>query len=119
MSFVGAVEKGRAFAAGYFLESEVGVVRKTRQIAADVAVAVGTEKYVWGGTVWPTNDASAEGIVYEDVRVTGGDMPGSVVLQGRVYEERLPVPIASEAKTALEAKGFVFITASPATTRPY
>ena len=46
-------------------------------------------------------------------------MPGSVVLAGRVYEDRLPVAIAEAAKTALTGKGFVFIAASPTVTRPY
>ncbi len=58
------------------------------------------------------------GIVYQDVDVTSGDMPGSVVMSGKVYEDRLPVTLEAAAKTALIAKGFVFMT-SPAITRPY
>lgn len=120
MSLIGAVIKGRDFAPGWFLESAVGVVRKTRQISA----TEGKEredggKYVPMGTVWPANDATAEGIVYEDVDVTTGDMPGSVVLAGRVYEDRLPEKLADAAKTALAEKGFTFIAESPAVTRPY
>ena len=45
-------------------------------------------------------------------------MPGSVVLSGVVYEDRLPVKIAEGAKTALIAKGFKFIEITPAVTRP-
>lgn len=120
MSFIGATEKGRTFAPGWFLESETGVVRKTRQISQTGATAANDgSKYVPMGTIWPSNDASAEGIVYEDIDVTTGDMPGSVVLTGRVYEDRLPVTIASAAKTALTGKGFVFIATSPTVTRPY
>lgn len=119
MSFTGATEKGRNFEPGWFLESAVGVVRKTRQIKKDGAVDFNGEKYVPMGTVYPANDATADGIVYEDVFVTDGDMPGSVVLAGRVYEDRLPNAVSSEAKTALEGKGFVFIPAGPAVTRPY
>ena len=120
MSFIGAAEKGRNFAPGWFLESEVGVVRKTRQISqSGAATAEDGSKYVPMGTIWPSNDASAAGIVYEDIDVTTGDMPGSVVLAGRVYEGRLPVSIAAAAKTALTAKGFVFIATSPSVTRPY
>ena len=44
-------------------------------------------------------------------------MPGSVVTKGEVYENRLPVELAAAAKTALEAKGFVFKT-EPTVTRP-
>lgn len=120
MSFIGVTEKGRGFAPGWFLESEVGVVRKTRQMAQTGASASEDGgKYVPMGTVWPANDATAEGIVYEDIDVTAGDAPGSVVLAGRVYEDRLPVQIAEAAKTALSGKGFVFIATSPAVTRPY
>lgn len=111
---------GRTFAPGWFLESEVGAVRKTRQISQTGATTADDgSKYVPMGTIWPSNDGSAEGIVYEDIDVTTGDMPGSVVLAGRVYEDRLPVSIATAAKTALTAKGFVFIATSPAVTRPY
>lgn len=120
MSFIGATEKGRVLAPGWFLESETGVVRKTRQIKQEGAtVTEDGGKYVPMGTVWPANDATAEGFVYEDIDVTTGDMPGSVVLSGRVYEDRLPVAIAEAAKTALAGKGFTFISTSPAVTRPY
>lgn len=120
MSFIGATEQGRTFAPGWFLESEVGVVRKTRQIAQTGGKETGSgNKYVPMGTVWPANDATAEGIVYEDVDVTTGDMPGSVVLAGRVYEDRLPAALEEAAKTALAGKGFVFIETSPTVTRPY
>ena len=120
MSFIGAAEKGRASAPGWFLESETGVVRKTRQIVQEGAeTEENGGRYVPMGTVWPANDATAEGIVYEDTDVTTGDMPGSVVLAGRVYEDRLPAALAAEAKTALAGKGFTFISKSPAVTRPY
>ena len=69
------------------------------------------------GTIYPSNDKNAVGIVYEDVDVTTGDMPGSVVLRGAVYEDRLPVELDSAAKTALEGAGFTF-KQSPSTTRP-
>lgn len=119
MSFT-ANEKSRTYAPGWFLESEVGVVCKTRQISQTGATTADNGgKYVKMGTVWPSNDTNAVGIVYEDVDVTTGDMPGSVVLAGRVYEDRLPVTLAAAAKTALEAKGFTFIATSPAVTRPY
>lgn len=119
MSFISEQKKSRNFEAGWFLESEVGVVKKTRQIAQEDAEDFNGEKYVFMGTVWPSNDTAAEGIVYEDICVTTGDMPGSVVLAGRVYEDRLPVKIAAAAKTALEKKGFTFIETSPAVERPY
>lgn len=170
MSFIDEKKTGKVYAPGYFLAHEE-CVRKTKQIAqAGATTAENGGKYVKMGTIYPANGATAEGIVYEDVDVTTGNMPGSVVLKGVVYEERLPeavdtyssatVPtggnpktlglyerggtspnyvytlttdttaadgktyysydgkkIASAAKTALEAKGFVFVT-EPTVTRP-
>lgn len=72
------------------------------------------EKYVKSGTVYPTNDAYAEGIIFEDVKVTAGDAPGSLLVGGRVYENRLSVQLAGTAKSALIAKGIIFETAAGA-----
>lgn len=116
MSFIGAGENGIVYAPGYFLAHEE-CERKTRQIAQSGATNVNGRKYVKMGTPYPANDATAVGIVYEDVDVTTGDMPGSVVLSGVVYTDRLPVTLNSAAKTALEGKGFTFLTA-PTVTRP-
>lgn len=117
MSFIGEVDKGVVYAPGYFLAHEE-CERKTREIAQTGATNVNGRKYVKMGTVYPANDATAVGIVYEDVDVTTGNMPGSVVLKGVVYKDRLPVAIAANAQTALEAKGFTFINTAPAVTRP-
>ena len=118
MSFNSEI-KGRVYAPGFFLADPENCERRTRQMSADkgIAGAYGT-KYVPMGTVYPANDSTAEGIVYEDVDVTSGDMPGSVVLSGTVYTDRLPETLTDEAKTALTAKGFKFIT-EPTVTRPY
>lgn len=117
MSFIGAVEQGVGYAPGWFLAHEE-CERKTRQIAQSGATTVNGRKYVKMGTPYPANDATAVGIVYEDVDVTSGDMPGSVVLSGVVYEDRLAVELNSNAKTALAAKGFTFIASAPSVTRP-
>lgn len=119
MSFVGKVQQGQTYAPGWFLANNEDCTRETRQIAQSGAeTGENGSKYVRMGTVYPSNDGSAEGIVYEDVDVSTGDMPGSVVTKGEVYEDRLPVTIGSAAKTALQGKGFVF-KASPKITRPY
>lgn len=118
MSFISSTHKGQTYAPGWFLSHEE-CVRKTRQISQTGAkTAENGGKYVPMGTIYPKNDATAEGIVYEDVDVTSGDMPGSVVLSGDVYENRLPEAIAEAAKTALTAKGFTFATET-AVERPY
>lgn len=170
MSFIGAVEQGKSYAPGYFLAHEE-CVRETRQIPAEGATtAANGGKYVKMGTAYPSNDANAIGIVYEDVDVTTGNMPGSVVTKGVVYENRLAITgadynsvtpetgdnpkekgwyersgsagayvytlttdttvgdgktyyaksdvrLTSAAKTALQGKGFVFLS-EPEVTRP-
>ncbi len=119
MSFIGAAQRGQAYAPGWFLANNGDCTRETRQIARTGAeTGENGRKYVKTGTVYPANDETAEGVVYENVDVTTGDMPGSVVTKGEVYEDRLPVAITEAAKTALTGKGFTF-KAAPAVTRPY
>lgn len=87
---------GQGYAPGWFLADNENCERKTRTISAiGASDGVNGGKYVKMGTAYPTNDGNAEGIVYEDVDVTSGDMPGSVVLSGVVYEDRLAVTGAS------------------------
>lgn len=117
MSFIMNNTDARTYAPGWFLADEK-CERKTRTISATGATTTASGgKYVKAGTIYPSNDANAVGIVYEDVDVTSGNMPGSVVLSGVVYASRLPVTIAQAAQTALEAKGFKFV-AEPEITRP-
>lgn len=117
MSFIGAVEKGNVYAPGYFLAHEE-CVRETREIPqAGASTADNGGKYVAMGTPFPSNNSSIEGLLYEDVDVTTGNMPGSVVTKGVVYENRLPVALITAAKNALVAKGFVFLT-EPVVDRP-
>lgn len=94
MSFIGDVKKGTTYAPGYFLANgDEEIRRETRQIAQNSALVVTSEdgtKHVPMGTAYPTNDANAVGILYEDVDVTTGDMPGSVITGNAVvYEDRL------------------------------
>ena len=121
MSFITDTD-GLVFAPGCFLATEVGVERKTGEIAQDHANVQTTEdgrKYVPMGAIYPSNDSSAEGIIYEDVDVTSGNMPGSVVTKGTVYSDRLFEELDSEAQSALEALGFTFVDTAPEVTRPY
>lgn len=113
--------QGVVYAPGFFLAHEE-CERKTREIAQNHAqVVTGSDgsKHVPMGAFYPANNSSAvEGIVYEDVDVTTGNMPGSVVLSGTVYLDRLPAQPGSGVQSALEAKGFKFVTTSPSVTRP-
>ena len=95
MSFIDE-KKGVVHAAGWFLaRGDESVKRETRQFAASSALAVTDAdggKHIPMGTAYPTNDAYAVGIAYEDVDVSSGDMAGSVVVNGAVvYEDRLAV----------------------------
>lgn len=118
MSFIGNVEQGKVYSPGWFLGHEE-CERKTREIPDSLATVVNGRKYVPMGTFFPENDASnVEGIVYEDVDVTTGNMPGSVVLKGTVYLDRLAEAPGTGVQAALEAKGFTFIANSPSVVRP-
>ena len=90
MSFTMDNTNSRVYAPGWFLADNENCERKTRQIAQLSAItAPNGTKFVPMGTIYPSNDAYATGIVYEDVDVTSGDMPGSVVTKGVIYEDRL------------------------------
>lgn len=120
MSFI-QNSTGTGYAPGWFL-AEAECSRETRTIPANhaqVKTADNGGKYVPMGAIFPSNDANAIGIVYEDVDVTAGAMPGSVVTKGVIYGDRLPTALASAAKTALEGKGFTVIETVPTVTRPY
>jgi len=93
MSFIHHDQNSKVYAPGYFLAHEE-CVRETREFAQNSALVQTTTeggKYVPMGTAYPTNDGNAIGIVYEDVDVTTGNMPGSVVTKGVVYEDRLAI----------------------------
>ena len=121
MSFIASKTDSTVYAPGWFLAHEE-CERKTRQINQNHAqVVTGSDgsKHVPMGAFYPANaSGTVEGIVYEDVDVTTGNMPGSVVLSGTVYLDRLPAAPASGVQSALEAKGFKFVEQSPAVTRP-
>ena len=114
MSFI-ENENGKIYAPGYFLAHEE-CVRVTKEIPQSSAVtAANGGKYVKMGTVYPSNDGNAIGIVYEDVDVTSGNMPGSIVTNGFVIEIRLPAAVESSAKAVLT--GITFVS-EPTVVRP-
>lgn len=102
MSYFNTVT-GQAYAPGWFLADNENCTRLTRQIPATAGIdGANGGKYVPMGTAYPGNDSNAEGIVYEDVDVTNGDMPGSVVTQGIIYEDRLAVTGANYSALTLK-----------------
>ena len=101
-----------------FLDSAEGLVLKSCTVPESMGVEDGFgNKTVKAGTVFPANDSTATGILYESVDVTMGDHEGSIMVAGRVIEERLPETLEEEAKTALQTLGISF-HAEEAVVRP-
>lgn len=109
---------GQVFAPGWFLADNENVTRVSTTVKQEgVTPDTDGSMVVPMGTVYPSNDENAQGILYEDVDVTAGDAAGSLVVRGFVYQDRLAGTIQTAAKTALQAKGITFVSA-PHTTRP-
>ena len=119
MSFFDGPAKGYGWNAGHFLVNDETCIRQTMTIAANHAQAVTREngrKVVPAGAVIPANGATAKGILFEDIGVTEGAKPGSVVIAGTIYGGRLPAALASAAATALTG---ITVMTEPTITRPY
>lgn len=67
-----------------------------------LAVAVGDKKIIKAGTIFPANDATAEGIVENDLDVTDFDANGVVLIHGFILTSALPEAPTDEAKAALK-----------------
>lgn len=122
MSFVKMNENtGTVYAPGYFLADAEHCTRLTKTIKADdanVKTAANGGKYVPMGATYKTgsgDSATVVGVVFEDVDVTNGDMPGSVVTAGTIYKDRLVTPADADS---LKAIGFTILEDDGAVTRP-
>ncbi|MFD1203584.1 hypothetical protein ACFQ38_00335 [Sporosarcina contaminans] len=98
MPYVGKVQK---FERVNFLAS--AKVQAFTTEVSDVGVAAGADgrKIVKAGTVLPANDATAKGILYNDVDVTEGPQPGSLIVEAYILEDRLPAAVDALAKAEL------------------
>jgi hypothetical protein len=116
MSFTASAQ-GTTFEAGWFLVDDESCLRETATIAANHAQKVtrNGRVIVPMGAVIPANGATAKGILYEDIDVTDGDAPGSIVTKGVIYGDRLPTALAEAAATALAE---IVVKTSPTVTRP-
>lgn len=117
---------GPTYSQPNFLASEIGLIPKTHTIPQSMGVAdpdFNGRLIVKVGTMYPSNDADAIGVVYPNgpdcfaYDVTDGDVEGAVMIAGRVWENRLPVAPDAAAVTALEARGLYF-DECPDQTRP-
>lgn len=89
-------KQGVVFNAGSFIANgDENIVRETREASASSALVVtGADgsKHIPAGTAYPSNDGNAIGLMYEDVDVTNGNMPCSVITKNAVvYEDRLAI----------------------------
>lgn len=107
MSFIEHKTDATAFPAGFFLAHEDCVRITVEADATNSAVKTTAEggKYIPAGTIYPANDATAKGIIYEDVDVSTGNMPASLVTAGVVYEERLPEAVATYSSATVPTGG--------------
>ena len=98
---------GKSFIAGEFLADDE-CTRITIEAAADNAAVVTNadgSKYIPAGTIYPANDATAQGIIYEHVDVSTGNMPASLVVAGKVYEDRLPQAVDTYSSATVPTGG--------------
>ena len=105
MSFIGNGTEGKTHNAGWFLAHEE-CTRVTQEATQAMATtAENGTKYVKMGTIFPSNDANAIGIVYEDTDVTVGNMPCSVVTKGEVIEGRLAEAVDTYSSATVPTGG--------------
>lgn len=126
MSFVQMNENtGTVYAPGYFLADPEHCTRVTKIAKADdkqVKTAANGGKYIPMGATYKESVTSGEstteqvlGVFYEDVDVTNGDMPASVVTAGTIIKDRLLNPDDADA---LKALGFNVIETQDDVVRP-
>lgn len=96
---------------GYFLVNDENCERLTCNVDDNMESDDTTDgrTIVLAGTVYPKNDYTAIGFIYENVDITHGEVPASYVSRGSVVMSKLPYEIADAAKTALKARGFIFV----------
>ena len=65
------------------------------------ATTVGTRKIIKAGTIYPQNDATAIGVVENDVDVTDGDRSGALLIHAFINSKKIPAKAQATAKAAL------------------
>lgn len=88
-----------------FPDHYVGVA-KTFARNDSAAATVDGRKIIKAGTIYPSNDANAIGVVFYDVDVTDGDQNGTLIVHGFIKTGAIPANPSSNAKAAL--KGIQF-----------
>lgn len=92
------IKKTETFKEINFLKSQK-FVSFTKQVDNTHAGVV--NGVVPAGSIFPANDATAEGITINDVDVSNGPQPVGVIVEGHILIERLPVKPSNAAQTAM------------------
>lgn len=71
------------------------------------STTVDGKKIVKAGTILPANDATAKGVLLDDVDVTHGDATGSLVIHGFIDKSKLTTQPDAAAITALPMIKFI------------
>jgi hypothetical protein len=79
-----------------------GTLAITTQGSDNISPNADGKRIVSAGSIYPSNDGAAVGILFHDVDVTNGPQPAAVLVEGYVLEARLPVAPATAAKTAMK-----------------
>ncbi len=68
------------------------------------------KKIVKAGTIFPSNDSTAKGVILHDTDVTNGDAAGTIVIHGFIDNAKLVkngITVSNEAKDALKMINFI------------
>lgn len=81
-----------------------------------------THKVLKAGTIYPSNDSSVKGIIFNDVDVSNGNNKGSLMVAGRIYNDSTlvngsKIALDSAAITILNSQG-LFVETKPTTSVP-
>lgn len=73
---------------------------------SSLAKTVGSKKIIKAGTIYPSNDGNAQGVILSDLDVTDGDCNGAVVVHGFVSINKLPEAPTPAAVAAMPLIAF-------------
>jgi hypothetical protein len=76
------------------------------------AATINGRTIVQAGTIYPTNDAGAKGVVFYDCDVTDGSVTGAILFEASIKVSKLPEAPVAAAITALPRITF-FPTVTP------
>lgn len=100
-----------------FLASEVGLRTITYTFSKSKGTLENGRQIIPAGTIYPANDGTAVGIVFQDVDVTDGDAVAALMVGGVYLADKLSATVAEAAKAVFVAKG-LFEQESPSVVLP-